>query len=112
MTQKHVALAVLAVVATGAALIALPEHFGNKDSDHLGNMVISENRGNVASSDETTREDVIVPSSIEDITASIEAETSTDMSAMDEEENGETSSVREDSDNVNNLGTSYDENSL
>lgn len=110
MTQKHIALTVLAVVATGAALIAVPEHFGERDAS-TGESAVNDTRGS-GEGDKMTREDVVVPSSIEEITASIESETAADMTALDEEESGAAAEIEEDSASVNNLGTSYDENSL
>ena len=53
-----------------------------------------------------------IPSSIDDIAKSIEDETSVDRSAMDAEETGELSDINTDSQNINDLGKSYDENNL
>lgn len=53
-----------------------------------------------------------VPETIDDISRSIQDETNLDLSALDDEANGEISDIEADSDSVNNLGTSYDENSL
>ncbi len=52
------------------------------------------------------------PATIDDISQSIQDETNLDLSALDDEANGEISGIEADSDSVNNLGTSYDENSL
>lgn len=53
-----------------------------------------------------------VPDTIDGVTADIEAESALDLSALDEEETASLEGVDEDSDSINNLGTSYDENSL
>ncbi len=53
-----------------------------------------------------------VPETIDGIAGSIAAETTLDLSALDEEEAGALDQVNQDSDSVNNLGTSYDENSF
>ncbi len=55
---------------------------------------------------------VPLPDTIDGITADIESETTLDLSAMDEESAGEESVLNEDSQSVNNLGTSYDENNF
>ena len=52
------------------------------------------------------------PDTIDDISQSIQDETNLDLSALDDEANGEISDIEADSDSVNNLSTSYDENSL
>lgn len=53
-----------------------------------------------------------VPETIDAISESIQDETAADLSALDEEEEGEVEDIETDSDSINNLGTSYDENSL
>ncbi len=53
-----------------------------------------------------------IPDTIDGITESIVEESSVDFSALDEEEASSLSDVDEDSESVNNLGTSYDENNL
>jgi len=55
---------------------------------------------------------VPVPDTIDGIATSIEAESALDLSALDDEEAGSLQEVDQDSDSVNNLGTSYDENNL
>lgn len=52
------------------------------------------------------------PKTIDDISQAIQDETNLDLSALDDEADGEISDIEADSDSVNNLGTSYDENSL
>lgn len=52
------------------------------------------------------------PETIDDISQSIQGETAADLSALDDEMNGEISELEADSDSVTNLSTSYDENSL
>lgn len=53
-----------------------------------------------------------VPDTIDGVVGSIESESTIDTAALDEEEAGSLSEVEADSESVNNLGTSYDENSL
>lgn len=55
---------------------------------------------------------VPIPDTIDGIADSIVEESSVDFSALDEEEASSLNDVDEDSESVNNLGTSYDENNL
>ena len=61
-----------------------------------------------------TRKDTMVPvpEKLEDITATITAESADDFSALDEEAAGAEAEIDLDSESINNLGTSYDENSF
>lgn len=52
------------------------------------------------------------PDTIDGVAGSIESQSSTDTSALDEEESGSLDQINQDSDSVNNFGTSYDENNL
>lgn len=60
----------------------------------------------------TERAKIAEPETIDDIAKSIDEEALSDLSALDDEVNGEMSEVEADSASVTNLGTSYDENSL
>ncbi len=60
----------------------------------------------------TSGERDAIPDTIDGITESIVEESSVDFSALDEEETSSLGDVEEDSESVNNLGTSYDENNL
>lgn len=60
----------------------------------------------------TERTKISEPETIDDIAESIDEEALSDLSALDDEVNGEMSEVEADSASVTNLGTSYDENSL
>lgn len=53
-----------------------------------------------------------VPETIDEISLSIQEETSMDLSALEDEENGEVGDIQADSESINNLSTSYDEQSL
>lgn len=53
-----------------------------------------------------------LPATIDGISQSIQDETAMDLSALDDEANGEIMEIQADSDSVTNLSTSYDENSL
>lgn len=55
---------------------------------------------------------VPVPEKLDDITATITEESADDFSALDEEAAGAAEEIDADSESVNNLGTSYDENSF
>lgn len=52
------------------------------------------------------------PKNIDEVAANIEAQAAADGSALDDEEAGEMSDIESDSESVNDLGNSYDENSL
>lgn len=62
----------------------------------------------------TTSEDTIVPApeKLDDITASIMLQSDDDMAALDAEAQGAIEEIDADTESVNNLGTSYDENSF
>lgn len=61
-----------------------------------------------------TRKDMMVPvpEKLDDITATITAESADDFSALDEEIMGVEAEIDLDSESVTNLGTSYDETSF
>lgn len=52
------------------------------------------------------------PETIDAMSLSIQEETAADLSALDDEANGEILEMEADSDSVTDLGTSYDENSF
>lgn len=106
MTQKQIfgLVVSVAVAALGFAFVyrqhAAPSALRNA----------SEKKMDVA----TKEKDVVapVPDTIDGVTADIESESALDLSALDDEEAGSMSEIDADSDSVNNLGTSYDENNL
>lgn len=53
-----------------------------------------------------------IPTSIDGISQSIESESNVDTSALDDETESEMAQVESDSQSVNDLGNSYDENNL
>ena len=109
MTQKQMVAAILGVGIMVLALVVVARTIGEKTA-----MNGSINNTNVAIEKmaSTDTEKAVVPNTVESIAADIESETALDVSALDDEESSETASVDEDSDSVNNLGTSYDENNL
>jgi hypothetical protein len=54
----------------------------------------------------------VVPSSIDDISSVIVSETAADTAALDAEANGELAEIEADSESVNSLNESYDDNSF
>ncbi len=60
----------------------------------------------------TKQSDAMVPETIDDIAVSIESEAAFDQAALDAEAAGSMQEIDQDSDSINNLGTSYDENNL
>lgn len=53
-----------------------------------------------------------IPSSVDDISSVIISETSADTAALDAEESGELSEIEAESESINSLNESYDDNSF
>lgn len=110
MTQKQMFGLVAGVVLTVLVLVFVYQQYtGDSATSSTLNTTSQKKVTN-----ESTRESVMVPvpETIDDIATSIETESSLDLSALDDEESGALTEVSQDSDSVNNLGTSYDENNL
>ena len=116
MAQKQI----IGVIA-GVVIIALMFLVYRQFSESDGNGTVT--RSDTSSSQQSTatadsKKETIgsvmvpVPDTIDGITSSIEAESAADLSVMDAEEGSSLDAVNQDSDSVNNLGTSYDENNL
>lgn len=108
MSQKHIALVALGVVGVGLLSVFVYQQF-------RVSVPVSE-WSPMMESPKTTAVDrtqqAPVPETIDDVLLSIQEEASSDLSALDAEEAGEIEDIEADSDSINNLGTSYDENSL
>ncbi len=115
MTQKQI---VGAVVGVAAIVLVCTLVYRQYTSDIVSaerpmttqSSMPSEKKGVMSDKGQVAKEPV--PETLDDITESIVAESSVDFSALDEEETSSLSDVDEDSESVNNLGTSYDENNL
>lgn len=113
MTKTQIVWATVGVVAGALLLAFVYQQFSgsqetNSDDERYINSAPRKNDAEM-----TQKEEVIaVPETINSISADIEGETALDTSAMEREESGESSQIEADSQSVNNLGTSYDENNL
>lgn len=113
MTKTQIVWTTIGVVASALLLAFVYQQFTgsqetNSDDERYMNSAPRKNDAEM-----TQKEEVIaVPDTINSISADIEGETALDTSAMEREESGESAQVEADSQSVNNLGTSYDENNL
>lgn len=110
MTQKQMVAAVVGIALTFSAFVFVSHQLGEKEA--MQEMRVSQDTPKMAAPVEREQVMVPVPDTIDGIASSIQAESSAELSAMDEEEQGSLEELNQDSDSVNNLGTSYDENSL
>ncbi|MFZ2299863.1 MAG: hypothetical protein WAW00_01860 [Candidatus Moraniibacteriota bacterium] len=104
MTQKQIIGLILGVLGLGLVFAFVYRQFAEQGSSQM------QGQPKTAVSDQEKK--AAIPVTIDDISATIQAETDADLSALDDEADGEISDIEADSDSVNNLGTSYDENSL
>ena len=101
MSQKHIIGGVLGLVGIGLMFVFVYQQFRTPASTGLPKTQVSERAPKAPE-----------PETIDDVVLSIQGEASADLSALDEEENGEMTDIRTDSDSVTNLSTSYDEKSM
>ncbi|OGI14373.1 MAG: hypothetical protein A3E38_00360 [Candidatus Moranbacteria bacterium RIFCSPHIGHO2_12_FULL_54_9] len=106
MTQKQLIGLVVGVLVLGAVFVYVYQQFSRTASR---DAMLQKSAVTPSAKQE---EQAALPTSIDDISRSIAGEIDADLSALDAEENGETAEIQADSESVNNLGTSYDENSL
>lgn len=107
MTHKQVLGAVV-----GVGFVIVSSLFVYQQYTH--NESVSGNQSPVSVKPMTNQKDTMVPvpEKLNDITAAITAESIDDLSALDQETAGAIGEIDADTDSVNNLGTSYDENSF
>ena len=115
MTQKQIVGAVVGVAVMVLVCTLVYRQYTSDTASVEGSTTTqsslpSEKKGTMTDKGQTVKEPI--PETLDDITESIVAESSVDFSALDEEETSSLSDVDEDSESVNNLGTSYDENNL
>lgn len=108
MTQKQIIILVAGVVVIGLVFFFVYRQFGTSVSSEKTPLVQEQTKTNDLAREKKSAE----PETIDGIAGGIEEETNTDLSALDDEVNGEISDIQADSDSVTNLGTSYDENNL
>lgn len=115
MTQKQIVGVVVGVAAIVLVCTLVYRQY-TSDTRSMEKAVTiqpvtpSEKKG--AMSDKEQMAEAPIPETLDGIADSIIEESSVDFSALDEEETSSLSDVDEDSESVNNLGTSYDENNL
>lgn len=107
MTKKQMLSALGGVALTLIVCVAVYQQYAQ-------NGTPSKTEGSENSKPAMTRKDTMVPvpEKLDDITATITAESADDFSALDEESTSVESDIDLDSESVTNLGTSYDENSF
>ncbi len=104
MNQKQITLAVSALVIVALGIFVIFS-FYNSEEVTPGNTNTNTTERKTGESAEP------VPESVDGITAEIMMEAETDQQALAEEQAGENTAINEDSQSVNDLGNSYDENS-
>lgn len=107
MTQKQIIGLIVGVLGLGLIFAFVYQQF-TAPAPRAGTL----QTGEQPKATDTVREKKALPETIDDISASIQEETAADLSALDDEANGEILEIEADSDSITNLGTSYDENSL
>jgi len=110
MTQKQNIVIILAIILFGGIFIFVYRQFTAPMDDQSTQMNIQSNAGALERlrSLKKTPE----PETINEISESIQDEISADLSALDDEADGEIANIEAESESVTNVGTVYDENSL
>ena len=106
MSQKHSILVALGVIGVGLFFVLVYQQFTLSGS--TPEVMTAPQKTPVSEREQKAS----VPETIDEISLSIQDETSMDLSALDDEENGEVGDIQADSESINNLSTSYDEQSL
>lgn len=107
MTQKQILSMVIGVVLMVLVSVFVYRQYTENES-------VYGNQSPATVEPTMNRQDTMVPvpEKLDDITAMITSESVDDFSALDEEAAGAAEEIDADSESVNNLGTSYDENSF
>lgn len=111
MTQKQaIMVGAVVVVAVGASIFVYQQYAEEQS-------VTSAPAAQTGKTTTATPRTIIpvektVPSSIDDISSAIVSETAVDAAALDAEANGELSEIEADSESINSLNESYDDNSF
>ena len=109
MPQKHIIGLVVGVVGIGLLFALVYQQFGFSSAPNTRPLPMMESSKTGVSE---RQQQAPVPETIDDVILSIQEESSMDLSALDEEENGEIADIEADSNSVTHFETSYDENSL
>lgn len=107
MSQKQMLAAVVGVALMVVALVVVSRNIGERSASTVATPSQSTPK---KMSD--TAPVAPAPENADGIVSAIDAQTSVDTSALNDEEAGSLNQVDEDSSSVTNLGTSYDENNL
>lgn len=110
MTQKKIVGLVVGIAVMALIFLFVYRQYTNDRGTAMNTNTTSQKKLSGENSDKVMA--TPVPDTIDGVTGSIESESSLDVSALDEEESESLNAVNEDSESVNNLGTSYDENNL
>lgn len=105
MTQKQIFGVIVGVALVIVVGTVVYRQYTGDTAMNTGNTTSQKKMG-------TEKKATPVPDTVDGVVGSIESETVVDTEAMNEEEAGTLGEVDVDSESVNNLGTSYDENSL
>lgn len=113
MTQKQIVGILVAVAVVGLLFFGVYSQYVHENGPMMHEDTASgQMMEKKMSAENNTNAEAQVPDTVDGVTADIEAESELDTSALDEEESASLQEMDEDSDSVNNLGTSYDENKL
>jgi len=112
MTQKQIFGAVAGVAIVALAFVFVYQQFIGDDDGSVVPTVSNTPSSQKQAVTTDNKAAPPVPDTIDSIASSIESESAIDLSALDAEEAGSLDEINQDSDSVNNLGTSYDENNL
>lgn len=106
MTQKQVVAAIASIGVIAFVLLVISQNVDDRSVVNPGGSVAQK-----MSPTESVKS-TPVPDTVDGITGDIKSQTSADATAFDEESATSLDQINQDSDSVNNLGTSYDENNL
>lgn len=107
MPKKYFLFVVLAVLVVAVLLMFVYQQF------QVQSPAVNTSPSSLAPpAEREAKQKTPEPETIDDISRSIQEESLLDLSALDEEEAGEIEDITKDSESINNLGTSYDENSF
>ena len=108
MTQKQILGLAVGVLGVGVLFTFVYQQFAKPAAQKEAQQAEERSRAGLAKQEKQAA----LPVTIDDISVTIKEEATMDLSALEDEANGEISEIEADSESVTRLGTSYDENSL
>lgn len=108
MTQKQILGLAVGVLGVGVLFAFVYQQFSKPAAQKEAQQAEEQSRADLAKQEKQAA----LPVTIDDISVTIKEEATMDLSALEDEANGEISEIDADSESVTRLGTSYDENSL